>query len=121
MGLIFYFSSRQQPQVLRNAPDSVLHFLEYVPLGFLAARGLRAHRRDKVRPVLVLFAAAALSAAYGITDELHQSFVPGRFCTVSDMAADGIGSLAGAAIHTIGAVLMTRGTPSASGGKVARP
>ena len=34
-----------------------------------------------------------LAACYGISDELHQYFVPGRHCTGSDVLADTVGAL----------------------------
>jgi VanZ family protein len=36
---------------------------------------------------------------YGASDELHQNFVARRNCDVLDLAADSIGSLAGAIAH----------------------
>jgi VanZ family protein len=37
-----------------------------------------------------------LASIYGITDEIHQSFVPMRDTSVFDVFADGLGSFAGA-------------------------
>jgi VanZ family protein len=50
--------------------------------------------------VTVAGAAVALlaSSAYGVTDELHQHFVPGRDVTLGDLLADVIGAAAGASI-----------------------
>lgn len=39
MGVIFYFSSGEH-RVALPTPDYVLHFLEYIPLGFLIARAI---------------------------------------------------------------------------------
>jgi VanZ family protein len=36
-----------------------------------------------------------ISAAFGLSDELHQHFVPGRDASALDLAADTVGSLAG--------------------------
>jgi hypothetical protein len=40
----------------------------------------------------------ALSSAYGVLDEIHQSFVPGRTCTLPDWIADTLGAFLGAAL-----------------------
>ena len=34
-----------------------------------------------------------VASAYGVTDEWHQTFVPGRSSTVSDWVADTLGAL----------------------------
>lgn len=40
----------------------------------------------------------ALASAYGVIDEIHQSFVPGRTCTLPDWIADTIGAFLGAVL-----------------------
>lgn len=37
--------------------------------------------------------AVALSVLYGVTDEFHQRFIPGRTCDPSDLLHDGIGAV----------------------------
>jgi VanZ family protein len=37
-------------------------------------------------------------ALYGVLDEIHQYFVPGRACMVSDMAINAAGALVGAGL-----------------------
>ena len=70
------------------------HFCEYALLGLLFCRALsyRISRR-------LCCAAAALSAAalYAVSDEVHQLFVPGRSCQLSDMLLDTLGAAAGIA------------------------
>jgi hypothetical protein len=39
-----------------------------------------------------------LAVGYGVTDEIHQSFVPGRFASVGDLVADAIGAALGAGL-----------------------
>jgi len=46
------------------------------------------------RVVVVLI--VTLSALYGLSDEVHQSFTLGRSANVGDIVADGFGSLIGA-------------------------
>jgi VanZ family protein len=78
---------------LISSYDLVCHAVLYGGLGWLAAMTLRAGPvpskgwRLWVGPM-------AFVAVYGATDELHQMFVPGRFCAVSDWAADVAGGAA---------------------------
>ncbi len=97
MGLIFFLSSRQArelPQFSWMQFDKVLHALEYGGLGFLLMLGLR---RVIQRPAVAVCVAAGLGLAYGVGDEFHQSFVPGRQGNdPGDMTADLIGATLGA-------------------------
>jgi VanZ family protein len=74
--------------------DKALHAAEYLPLGLLAAMAMR-RRPLRFSRLIVMAAGLVLIFVLGAIDELHQSFVPGRFCTVSDAVADGLGGFAG--------------------------
>lgn len=74
--------------------DKLWHLFEYIPLGFLCARGLLL-TFDGQRRTLI-WAAALGAAGLGIVDELHQHFVPGRVASWQDAAADALGALLGA-------------------------
>ena len=64
--------------------SSLGHFCEYFVFGALVANALRCHMPlRRVWPV-----ALALASAYGITDELHQLFVPTRTCDPVDWVVD---------------------------------
>jgi VanZ family protein len=60
------------------------HFTEYGILFWLLARGPMAQR-----PYLALM----LCVVYALTDEGHQSFVPGRTASLYDVALDSTGAL----------------------------
>ena len=100
--LIFLVSSFETPFNLKletTGLDKIAHFLEYLILGFLLVRAIRASSL-KVSARNAIFMAFAIGSFYGITDEIHQSFVPGRFVAISDFICDSIGSLTGAIIFT---------------------
>lgn len=92
MGLIFVLSSRPQPELLREAPDYVLHFVAYFVLAVLT---VRAFARGLIGPVKhsAVVLGLALSFVYALSDEWHQSFVPGRVASGWDLLADGLGVL----------------------------
>ena len=85
------------PQLLRRVSDVPLHAGTYAVLAAAMLRGLTGARRNRgtARTALV---AAALAAAYGLTDEFHQSFVPGRYADLRDVAANALGATGGAAL-----------------------
>ncbi len=80
------------PAALLRIPDKILHAIEYVPLGFLWSRLFRGS------PVRRLALGWAAACAFGLTDELHQAFVPGRHAGPGDWLADAAGGLLGAAV-----------------------
>jgi VanZ family protein len=93
---IFYLSSQALPEVIAPGPgfDKVAHFGVYGLLGALLARAFFGTTRMGTVPTI--FLAAVLGGLYGVTDEIHQSFVPARSAEVLDAVADAAGSLAGA-------------------------
>ncbi len=92
-GLIFYLSSLSRPvpelQFLFSY-DKVIHCVEYGIFAFLWWFGLQNFIRDKVLLNRVVF---IWGIVYGVSDEIHQSFVPGRVCSIFDIIADIIGIL----------------------------
>ncbi len=74
--------------------DKVEHFIEYSFLGFFMAYALA-----KTRPRPLFWVAVIICGAYGIIDELHQLYIPGRVCDPFDALADILGGAAGAGIY----------------------
>ena len=70
--------------------DWIWHVGEYAVLSALLLRALAA-RTGRVGTG-VAAAAMIISVAYGITDEVHQSFVPGRTASAKDVLADAAGA-----------------------------
>ena len=94
-GVIFYLSSRTWSRVeLFPHSDKVIHTIMYAGLGFLCVWALRAttlRGREAILPLAV-----AMAFIYGVTDEIHQLFVPGRSCDAADLVFDGVGAIFGA-------------------------
>lgn len=95
-GLIFYFSSLPQPQelmpvFLEEVGDKVLHLAEYGLLGILSYRALR-HASGHWAANYAVALAIAVAVLYGITDEVHQAFVPEREADLWDLLADAAGA-----------------------------
>jgi VanZ family protein len=94
LGLVQLLGSRpdfQVPPLFPNV-DKAIHVLEYLVLGFLLARAIRASRRNPV-PLWTASVAVALGLGVGVADEFVQSFVPGRMSSVNDVMADAAGLL----------------------------
>jgi len=95
--IIFYFSAQEcAPQLTKEkgvqlALQKIGHACEYAILAILLHGALhRGHNLGSRRAAIL---AALIAAGYGVTDEFHQSFVPGRFCMVYDMAIDATGGV----------------------------
>ena len=100
MGLIFFLSSR--PDLPNFAPG--LPGLEEIGghltvFGVLAALLWWALRGMGVRYRATW--ALVLAVLYGVTDEYHQSFVPGRTMSLSDLMVDLIGASAALLLITL--------------------
>lgn len=75
------------------------HFAEYLVLGALLFHALWRSALPQRRWLLVV-AAVGVASLYGVTDELHQSFVPGRLCDPADWLTDTLGATVGAVLTT---------------------
>jgi len=101
--IIFWGSSQKQPfgvDLGICGIDSVLHAMEYAVLGLLLSRAI-AGSTQKISVSALIFIAFILGTLYGLTDEFHQYFVPGRDCSALDLTFDAIGSFLGAATFTV--------------------
>lgn len=96
--LIFIQSSFPSPDSLPAVPgsDKSLHFLAYAILAGLFFRAFGKTPATGKNLVLITLLSIAASGAYGISDEIHQHFVPSRTADVIDAVFDIAGSAAGA-------------------------
>ena len=95
MAVIFIASSRAVPAPVSQVPDWISHPVAYAVLAVLLCRALTGGLGE---PVAFGAAATAVIATflYGVTDELHQSFVPGRFADPTDLFKNLAGAILGA-------------------------
>lgn len=96
--VIFYFSSQSGiPDLVSpifSISDKLVHFLEFALFGsllFLAFSSAGWRPWDATLAII-------LGCIYGVTDEIHQLFVPGRFGDATDALVNGAGVVVAVAI-----------------------
>ena len=96
MAFIFYLSSLSNPiKTLTpkdlyhylDLPRIIYHIIEYATLSLLLYRAL------KIKSKYPQSLAIIISAFYGITDEIHQNFVPGRIPSIYDALINIFGAI----------------------------
>ena len=81
---------------LDNLIWALSHIFIYAVLSFLVARDLAHQRYFNAQVFQIAFAVTFL---YGISDEIHQHFVPGRGFQLYDILMDGLGALLGLGLY----------------------
>jgi VanZ family protein len=94
MAAVFFFSSLSHLGLAARVPDWISHPVEYAIGAALVCRALAGGRRPLT--LSAALTATLLTTVYGITDEYHQSFVPGRTSDPADVGKDLAGSAAAA-------------------------
>ena len=98
MVLIFVLSSMSGlGPIPGGVDDGVAHALQYAVLAALLLRGLAGARWRGVK-VRAAALAVLLATLYGVTDEAHQWFVPGRTAEVTDLVAVALGAAVAAGV-----------------------
>ena len=94
-GLIFWLSHQESLPVpaVFEFQDKLLHFGAYCVMAGLSWRAFR-HLNLTNRQLAML--SIVFCSLYGISDEWHQSFVPGRSTSAWDWLADSLGAAAAA-------------------------
>lgn len=95
MAAIFWASAQPDVALPSNVGDKPSHLVAFAILAVLLVRALAGGLPSRIT-VSTALVAAALTTAYGASDELHQMFVPGRVADVRDLVADALGGAAGA-------------------------
>ncbi|NNJ94423.1 MAG: VanZ family protein [Halobacteria archaeon] len=94
--LIYYLSDQPSVDIapMFSHQDKLLHLAAYFVLGFFIMGALRKSPAGYRLPQII--GVTLLTALYGLLDEYHQSFVPGRNPALGDALADLAGGLLGA-------------------------
>ncbi|MEZ5360115.1 MAG: VanZ family protein [Candidatus Zixiibacteriota bacterium] len=98
--LIYWVSSLEKlpdPHIEFDLIDKVAHAIEYCVFSVLAHRFFAAFEPKSAKTVYI--GAILLGLFYAASDEIHQLFVPGRFCDFYDWVADAIGIGCGAILY----------------------
>ncbi len=99
---IYIQSDHPSPEQIPTFPyaDKLLHATAYGIMGILFYRAYQTLRiKNNIQLLMVLSAVSA--SLYGISDEIHQSFVPFRQAEVADVIADTIGAFSGVWLYRL--------------------
>ncbi len=90
-GLIFYLSNQPAlpTPMLFPHQDKIFHMTAYYIMAVSAWRFFNCHNNSSANYIW----AVIFTSIYGISDEWHQYFVPGRSADVYDWIADTIGAI----------------------------
>lgn len=89
LAVVYWLSSLSNVPGSQYVWDKLLHTVGYAGLGLLALRAFHGGLKPpRLAPTLWAGAAVVL---WGISDEFHQSFVPGRDSSAWDVLADAVG------------------------------
>ncbi len=92
VGLIWYVSGQEVTSKI-SGYDKIIHIFEYGILGFLLAFGFNI--KSVKAQSLVLVYCFLTGILLGVTDEIHQYFVPYRMFDIKDILADTVGIILG--------------------------
>ena len=82
-----------------NHEDLIMHAIAYSAFGFFVARALYYQKGCiRFRENLLLFT-FLVGTIYGISDEIHQYFVPYREADFFDVVADALGAACGVGLY----------------------
>jgi VanZ family protein len=87
---IFFLSSRSYPDALPSFDTKWLHPIEYLTLALFLSLAWHPFRRSKGTFVFILCVLIS-GILFAVSDEFHQSFIPGRTAALSDVLIDSVG------------------------------
>ena len=92
--VIFYVSSLEKielPLEVISFNDLLFHAAAYFLFGLTLMLAAYPWNASLDYPLRVYIILGLIGILYGLSDEIHQSFVPNRTCTISDFLADSFG------------------------------
>jgi hypothetical protein len=92
--VIFLFSSVPDLKSGLDCDYALRKFAHAAEYGILCALVLRAFSKTVRAGGKFRWYALAVTVLYAFSDEYHQSFVPGRFCSLADVLIDATGACA---------------------------
>jgi VanZ family protein len=107
MAAIFVVSGLQVAPLPADVSDKTGHMVAYAGLGVLSVRAIAGGLPCRV-VMGVAWPALAIAGGYGIFDELHQTFVPGRSGDLADWYADVTGAVIGIGACWLWGIIATR-------------
>ena len=98
---IFYMSSRTFEMVISTTSGlqwktTVYHFTIFFLLSTFISTYLVRGKSSRKRLIII---GVIVSSIYAISDEIHQLFVPGRFCSITDVLIDFLGIILAGIIY----------------------
>ena len=107
MAAIFSVSGLSNAPLPEQVSDKTGHLVAYAGLALLCVRAVGGGLPRRVVLRVAAFA-LVIAAAYGISDELHQSFVLGRSADIRDWFADVSGALIGIGVCWLWGIIAVR-------------
>ncbi|MFO8085185.1 MAG: VanZ family protein [Desulfobacterales bacterium] len=120
-------SSIPDPHIGNGTPDYILHFLAYFLLTLLLIRLLLTLEPQSLFKIVSIvkpdggtgsedfhfwhsasLLGVLVAIVFGITDEIHQYFTPGRHCSFRDVLADSFGAFVAYGISMLDHRMMNR-------------
>ena len=109
MALIFYLSSIPAIDIPPGpqAASVAVHLLEFFVLALLLSWAINGGLKNGLHPSS-LISAFIVAVFYGVLDELHQLYVPGRVTDMMDILVDAVGALIGVLVASLLGTVLQR-------------
>ena len=98
--VIFIVSNGPMPDLPKLGiqwEDKILHFIAYAFLGFSTILFIKANFQKLNKKQIIIWS-IIITSIYGLSDEIHQYYVPGRYSEFLDWFADFLGACFSAGI-----------------------
>ena len=95
ISILSHIPQKDIPESITSGPDNtdlLFHFVEYSILGFLLFGSITSDESLTFHP---FYGSLLIGISFAILDEFHQSFVPGRHMSSTDVFFDSLGIVFG--------------------------